>query len=134
MSKSSVSHFSSYKILFLLALLEEATTNVLESNVDKMAGSTNHTTSENTSVHWSWKGTKLLKKFFFSVQRLICNGTVLFQVSGTVFTSNLTAELTRMMTRRTHKLFFLLFPVLVHGTNLMIRKSVKKICIVKFMF
>jgi hypothetical protein len=51
MSESSVSHFSSYKILFLLALLGEATTNGLDSKVDKMADSTNRTISEDTSVH-----------------------------------------------------------------------------------
>ena len=109
MSKYSVSHFSSYKILFLLALLAEATTNGLESNVDKMADSTNRTTSEETSGHWSWKSIMLLKNFFFSVQRLVCNGTVRFQVSENVFPSNLTADLTRMMTRRTQKLFFFYF-------------------------
>jgi hypothetical protein len=76
MSKSSVSHFSSHKILFLLAFLEEATTNVLELNVDKMADSTNHTTCENTSVHWSWKGTMLLNFFFRATPHLQWNCAV----------------------------------------------------------
>jgi len=81
----------------------------LELNADKVTDSTNLTTSEDTSVYQSWKCTILLKNLFFSVQILIYNGTVLSQVSGTVFPLNLTTGLTRMMTKRTQILFFFYF-------------------------